>query len=880
VGWTSATPWRRAPLLLWRHPVIWSAVAGAAAVLALVIAVPPYYLSAAASASVADQQRGRCLQSTGLQALGSGEALTPIPRTATEVAAKVLGNRGRIALSADGERGHLEPAVTTLMAGLAAVQPAVGRPFELTQSLLYRDNAEDHLDVLARVEGDGFLMTEQQARRAGVRPGGSVAVQVRTGPPAQARVVGVYRDLAAQPRRPFWCSLDSVIHLQDPFGNNVPPPLMIATSHRPLLALAQQIDPDRRVAARIERPLRPALRVDQVEDTVRVVDAALAEARSTPPDGLPQSPLIRSSVAFLVTRAQAVRDALTPPLHALSVVAALACLGLTALASAFWAARRKVELDVLHARGVSATALGVKAALECLLPLTVGLGIGAAGALLLVRFIGPEGDVPTSQALSGVRMVALALPALLLLVFATVALTRRPHTRRVRRGLTLPALVTVSVAGGTGCVLGLARLGPQPIADTSVQLPAFGVTRMLLPLCLLVLAAGAAAAGLRAVLPLGRGRGERLPVWLLLPVQRLAAAPGTTAAVALAVAVASGLTVYSSAMAASMNRTVEAKAKVFVGSDTAFELMGQQPVPETSAPLTRVLRLPDPVVGTRQVQVLAVDPTTFARAAYWQGAFSDRPLPDLMRALEKRVPGRTAALVIGSLPDGFTVQVPFNAGHLDIPVTAVDRPSSFPGLTRDPLVVVSADALRATEARTLQFATELLWVRGPGEAVQRQLVEEGVRIRYATTATSVSATPSLVGVLHTLEVVRALGVLVGALAVIGIAFHIDVRSRRRRLADALTGRMGLSRRTSWVSGWLELGAAAGSGVIIGTATGLALAVAVVPLLDPLPDTPPALLLVPAWRTVLVLVAAAAAVTALLARPRRTSTGDAGVLRAP
>jgi ABC-type antimicrobial peptide transport system permease subunit len=214
-------------------------------------------------------------------------------------------------------------------------------------------------------------------------------------------------------------------------------------------------------------------------------------------------------------------------------------------------------------------------------------------------------------------------------------------------------------------------------------------------------------------------------------------------------------------------------------------------------------------------------------------------------------------------------------------MSVVGTARGFPGMTTDPLLVVSAPALRTLSPEALHFATQVLWLKGPQQSALSKLLAAKVQVRYVTTVSSVSAAPSLEAVLQTLDILRAFGIVGAALLLMGIAIYVDVRSRRRRLASVLTRRMGLRPRTDWLSNWLELGTAAGAGLAIGAAAGVGLAAYVTSLLDPVPDAPPGPLVVHPWPLVVGMVVALASATALIAALglRRGSTVDAAVLRA-
>jgi hypothetical protein len=882
-------PWRRAPRLLWRFPAVWWSFAGVGAVLALAFAVPPLYLATAASSSVADQERGRCSWAAGLQAAGSGVLSDRVdPATAAaDVATPMLESAGRAVLAADGRRGHLSPPLTTLIGGPIDLLPGPGHEFAETEMLLYRDRALENIKLVGRVPGDGFVLTEGEAKTLGLTPGSALSVRGDDGSVVRAPVVGIYRDLAKQPRQPFWCSLDTLIHQRDPLGNSVPPPLLLATSSDVMVDLLQRLNPidEATVGARFERALEPDLRLDQAESALAVVQAALATA-PTGAGAPPDFPRLRTEVPFIVERAHAVRHALGPPVTALAAGAAAACLGLVALAGSFWTERRRTELDVLSVRGAGAAGLAVKAALECALPLLTGLAVGTAASFLVVRVVGPDGSSTPASARVAVLLGLLAWVLSLAVLAVGVAWQRRaPRASRTKhRHRSAVVFGVAEVIALVAAVTALGKVTSLPQYEAGSQLPTFGLARLLLPLLVLACVAAVCVRLVTTALPFANGRADGWRTAPLLALQRLAALPRVPGALMLAVAVATGTCVYATSVADSLQRTVEAKANVFVGSDTAVELRGKQPVPPVHGRLTQVFQLPDTFVDSsnpQPVRVLAVDPVTFADVAYWQPAFADSSLPELMRRLPRPVGGRLPAIAVGAVPDDATVLVPLNATNVRLPLVVRARPSSFPGKAGDPLVVVSEPALRAAWPDALRFATQTLWLREPTASTLSQLGAAGLQARYITTVASVSAVPSLEAVLETLDILRALGVLGAALALIGLAVYVDVRSRRRRLAAVLTRRMGLRPTTEWLSNWLELSAASGLGVVVGAITGIGLGGYVTGLLDPLPGTPPGPLVVRPLALALALAATAVVGTAVVAAltQRHRTIPDAAVLRA-
>ena len=697
-------PWRRGWRLLWRFPAVWWAFAATGVVLVLASTITPLYVSAAASASVAAQQAGRCPWAAGMQAHGRGpvELADSVEaqraRSAEHIAGQVLGRSAAVTFALDGERAHLGPALVSLQGGPLGLLPGPHHQFDQTVRLLFRQQAEQHIQVLERVPGQGFLLTKEAAANVEVKPGGSLTIRAVDGHLVRAPVVGIYTDMAKQPMTEFWCSLDHFIHQRDPLGNNVPPPLLLATDSATTIDLLRQLHPRAPVdvEAYVQRPLRPGLRMDQAEQAL----AAVNEGRSSVPADdqfRPAAPFVLTELPFIVRRAHALRHALLPPVAALSVGAALAALGLVAVAGSFWAERRRTELDVLSSRGVGPGAQALKAAIECAPPLLLGLLAGSALSVAVVRWLGPDGE-PAPVAMNQAAGLAIGgwLLALLVLAGCVAARRRAPRPRRVG-GRTGFLLLAVELVGLVVSLVALGRVSSTEVESDLSALPTFGLSRLLLPLGVLVFGSLALVRMLTMTLPSLRNRGQRWPTTVLLAVQRLAAVPRVPAALALGVAISAGTGVFAGGVAGSLQRTVDAKAQVFVGSDTAFELLGPQPIPAVG---TTVFRPPDTRAEDRAVRVLAIDPTTFTSHAFWDPDFSSTSIEELVGRLGPASDGQLPAILVGGrLGDDPVVEVPMNAQTLRVPMTVVGRARGFPGMTTDPLLVVSEPALRQGQRR-------------------------------------------------------------------------------------------------------------------------------------------------------------------------------------
>lgn len=872
-------PWRRGWRLLWRVPSVWWALLSVGAVLGLTMALPPLYLGSTASASFGAQVATRCPWLVGLQARSTQPTPADVAARSTgpQLATALLGPTAHAVYAADARSGHLGAAVTSfLLGGTIAGAPGAG---DEPTTVLYRDTAEQHVRVTSRVPGDGVLLTDRVATSLHVRAGDTVAFRTLAGPLSRWHVVGTYHDLAADPVLPFFCSLDRVIHLQDAFGNNVPPPVALATSPSVALGITRALNPQALLTGIVERPLAPLHRIDQGEQALRVV--GVAKTRSATSEYLVGNAL-RTDLPFLVDRAHAVQAALTPPITAIAAGAGLAALGLVGIAGSFWAERRRTELDLLAARGVGPGALAVKASIECAAPLLAGVLAGTALASGLVLLFGPASVVTPGS----LRTAVLLAPPGWLLAGLVVAGAVRWRLRQVRavgrRRLRLLPVTAVDGSLLVAALVALRRISPLAISSDSEALPSFGLGRLVLPLLVLVLVARLVTRGAVGLLGILRGRGDGWRVPVLLAVQRLAAVPRVPAALAVTVSVACGTCLYATGLAGSLHRTVDAKASVFVGGRSSIELNGRTPLPHVPGgdTVTPVLSLARPrldVPGRPKVTVLAIDPRTFARSATWDTQYADRSLPGLLQQLSEA--DGVGAIAVGDVPDDATVILDL-ASPYSVQAHVVARPRAFPGMRQQPLLVVSTAALERAYPRATDAATEQLWTQQPVQPLAGRLRAAGVSVRSTLEVAAVSTAPSLEAVLQTLAVLRALGLLVAILAGLGLVVYVDVRARQRRLASVLTRRMGLRARADWVASWLELGGAAGLGLLVGAGTGLGLVDYVSALLDPVPLIPPGPLVSLPLAYAAGLAAATVTLTAIAALVSlRGSSSDAAVLRA-
>jgi putative ABC transport system permease protein len=325
-----------------------------------------------------------------------------------------------------------------------------------------------------------------------------------------------------------------------------------------------------------------------------------------------------------------------------------------------------------------------------------------------------------------------------------------------------------------------------------------------------------------------------------------------TASLALAIFTA------SQAMVGSLRTTVEAKAKVFVGSDVELQIGPDTavppafPFPATIATRSKQAgRFPN---SDRQFDLLAIDPETFGAAAYWNSAFSDVSVPDLMDRLSAPAGDRLPVVMAngqGTPPTALEIQQQI------VPIEIVAEASSVPGTSSDrPVFVVAEERLQAAFAGRPDPLNEVqttreMWIRGPADDVVAAASDAGINSYLTITADQVSDIPFIKAAIDTFLVLNVLGVVALILVLVVAIVYLQARQRARIVSIALSARMGLAPGTMRRSLVLELTILLFAALAFGAITGMVGAAIVTPYLDPLPTIPPDPISVMPWIAVAV-----------------------------
>ena len=325
----------------------------------------------------------------------------------------------------------------------------------------------------------------------------------------------------------------------------------------------------------------------------------------------------------------------------------------------------------------------------------------------------------------------------------------------------------------------------------------------------------------------------------------------------------------SQTMVSSLRSTVDAKAKVFVGSDVQLHPPRYADPVRPGVPLcgatiaTRSKEREDPGLG-RGVDLLAIDPRR-SSGGLWNSAFSVRSEADLLRLLDTPSGDRLPVVLAygqGIAPAAIEIQQ-----HI-VPIDIVATASGVPGTSSTkPVFVVATDRLYDAFAglgdplNEVQ-ATREMWIRGPADQVLAAAADAGVYTYQTITADEVSDIPFIKAAIDTFIVLEVLGIVALILVLVVAIVYMQARQRSRVVSTALSARMGLSEGALRRSVVLELSAVLFPALAVGGTVGMIGAAYVTPYLDPLPTDPPDPVSVLPWAAV-AAAAVGLAVTAIV-----------------
>ncbi|QTE27966.1 hypothetical protein [Pengzhenrongella sicca] len=608
--------------------------------------------------------------------------------------------------------------------------------------------------------------------------------------------------------------------------------------------------------------------------------------------------------------------------------------------------RRTLELRHGVVVGLRPATVGALAALEVLLVAAASAALGLVVAVAVVTAVGPPGAITSTAVTAGAVRAGVAALAGVLIVgvtaagFAWQAARLRASIGGARAGSWELVLVAVAATSVVGLLVRPASTGPPSALELVVPVLAVAATGAV---------GGRLALRLAAIGRRRRAARTAPDAWArrparLLAARRFAAGGSPSILVITIVATGLGLLTYSVAAATSVRQVVGDRAAVLAGASATTEIEvswllddGAAQLPSPPADDPGLPPDPGPVPGARtpplpagttvvwrgrttvppeytNLDLLVIDPEHFAEVASWgtgpELARAKALLPALARADDTVTAGLVAgepgepvpAIGVGDLPSRAGDEAALSTLTDDVPITFLDVVPAFPGLGDAlPLVVVPADSffswLGSSDPRvkppegtgkfdrtpTAYFPS--LWTNGDARSFAAILDPAGVTPGDTETLEHVGQLPDLVAARRSLGLQLALGVAVGAIAMLALAMFADRAATRSRAADLLLTLVGMGRAGPRRARSLELAAMAALGLALGT-LGVALVAPLgARLLDPGGGAAPGFVLrlgpqaLGAGAAAAAIAVGVAVVVATARSASRTSrSADRGVLR--
>lgn len=841
-------PFLRAPILLFSRPAVLITVIGATAILGMVAALTPLFLSSASSAALQQELEGRCFASFGGQ-VGNYHSPDVVRADLTDATAN--------------DPAFLPPRLY-LEGGLLTGSNASGEGLTIPMRFAARDDFRDHIELLEGEHGPGPYIDDVAAGDLAAGPGDTIIFNIQ-GDQYEFTVQAVYKGLYDRTSDPYWCFLEGVLAINI-MGDLQPPLVLVDTDYF-------QYDGEiyRRAFASYsggvgdwEIPIDiDGLTVPGAERAAATLATAEEEIHASDPffSG------IQSDLPIVTTRVSALATALRTSIIPLAAVVLLAAVGLVAAAGSYWVDRRKLELQYLSALGVGPGGIAVKALLEFLFPMLAGGALGWGVANVAISRLGPSPDIDPAFRILSVWAVAGAVLLSLLAVAVIVGMRSRTlldHKPRSSRKLAwrIPLLL-VSAAGAV-----LVRIA---IGDSAVVTEENDLVGSVDPLVLfLPLLAFTAAVLLVAeivirLFPLIRKLGAKGHA-AYLASRRIVSAPSLVIVLIAGAALPVATLVYAGSLTRSATSTIDAKGKTFIGADVATPVFGTIEPPGTLAEASTVVIKTERVdLDGTQVDVLAIDHDTFAMGAFWEEEFAELPLQTILDGLRGDTEGAPLDAYLSNSDDDQEI----DAGELAIrgervTVNVIGELETFPGTRRNrPLLIVDRDRfvnVFADDQGRLSGSRYLMWTLDhTEEEIELEMKTAAVGFAFTTAASTTLDQLRFASLIWTFDFLEIYSYLAGLIAIGAVLLYVDTRQRARNLSYALARRMGLTRREHLGAGLIEIGSLTLLGVFTGVIAGRIPARQLYGILDAVAETPPP----PRWVGAIDLVVISVAVAVLV-----------------
>lgn len=802
----SRLPWRRAPRAGLSSP----ATAGVALLLGMVVAFiaagTVFHVSASGSAALQNVIGKRCPDSTGV--------------------AVSHASRGFFANSVGGRRSLLDGSHERIRAAaaeqgldrsrrsrIAAQVPITGAREEIYARLVTSEGLLDHLRPIAGGGADGLWMSTHLAKLHDLQVGDRLVVGR-----FETKVAAIYPTIK-DPVDEYWCSQRSEILPLLLVGDlPVPPPPVFVSGELMDGALAAGVPVQ--VDQLLLWPSRTPADTTEAERLAAATEVIRAEARELTSEQLavdhplgqrtaPGSGAVSDTAAYPARIGRAAQVSVGTSLLPLTMISLLVGLAAVVGLARQWLQRRNPEIRLLWIRGATPAALGLKAMLELAAPLAAGTVAGLLLARVTVPALAPAGDLDgwALPAASAATVVALLAGMAVLGFAATVMVRRQFQPRRRAHGLRLLRWVPWELAAAGLAVLSWRRLSAGAlVAEPTEPLPRVDVLALLFPLLCLIVVLGVAVRlsglGLRAG---HRLRGWRVPA-LLWAARRSAAQARLSVALVAVGGLAVGVIAVGVGLAGTERQALQDKGQVFLGSDTAVQLIDSisddnAVPPALHGEATMIAIRAGLVRGGHKGRVLVVDPATLVDGMPWRKEWSGQDLSDLTGLLGPAgTDGRVPVIQVGSLPPS-----EFLFDGLP-PMRAVATVPTFPGREHvDGMLVMSWDGFAEGDRRGF---TRFVWTRGDPAFAVAELERSGEATARALIASRLTEALPFLVVAWTFDFFVTLGLVLAAVAAAMLLVAVEARRRASVLATGLLRRMGLRTGELFASHTTELAALA------------------------------------------------------------------------
>jgi putative ABC transport system permease protein len=853
--------WRKAPFALLRFPGLLTSIVVGALLVVLVAAAYPLFLSR----SEGELLRQRISDPT-IERFGAGMYYSmtnirfrekyrgvPLTEKLDRVLARISSNGPDLDRPSSYVMG---PTVRVTTRGGA--DPSSG-PVRVT--LFAGSDVLDHVDLVTG-GGGGAVLPDLAADFLHAGPGDEVEFHAEGGRDRTVSlgVSGVYDGLYDEPRSGYWSPWSEQTYRQCP-DCSLPPQFVFVDPDR-LADMARSLGAFDADYGWIMPVRAGPLAVDRARAVARYATETIREAgrHSTSLGRLllccgtnygrgfffhRRDIEFRSQMPGVLREVDRREAAIEGPLRLLLIAGLGVAAAVVAAAAAFALAGRRTEAALLHARGWGPGRFAARSMVESLLPTLLGAAGGFGLGWWAVSTFGPAAPAAASAERASLGWAAAAGAAALLLLglVSGISFIRTFEVHALRRRFAWVPWELLAI-GAAFWVLARLRGGGALVHDPKLDLDRPSALLLAFPV---LFVAGLAMLGARLLVLLLRRTGrssERSSPATYLAVHRLTGLPQLTVLLIAAAALCLGVFVNAQTMVGSLRSTIDAKAKVFVGSDVSVQIdYGAPPQERFPLPITRATRLRfagQLLPEGRAFDMVAIDPSTFVGAAFWNDAFSDQPLEEMIGRLRSDDGPLPVILVQDdSTPEAIAI------AQIEQPVRIVGRASAFPGVfSSDPVLVVDQTSferrLGAGGNPLLQAdARTEYWIAGDTDRALAAIGQLEAFPLGTLTADEVKDIPFIAAAIDTFAMLNMLG-LAAAILVIGVLIvYLQARQRARTVSNVLSLRMGMRENQAIRALVLELAAMLVIAFVLGAALGVVAGRLVAPLLDPLQTIPPA-----------------------------------------